>query len=90
MFVGKGKVLKGPGQEAFNLQTDSPEFVERKRGDYRLTAGSPAIDRGDLGVLPKEIELIPAYFPTMEMRKKVRTLRGALDVGAHEYLGTNN
>ena len=38
------------GQEASGVQGD-PKFAAAASGDFRLTAGSPAIDRGDSGVL---------------------------------------
>ena len=37
------------GQEASGVQGD-PKFAAAASGDFRLTAGSPAIDRGDSGV----------------------------------------
>jgi len=85
LFVGKGKMLEGPGQAAFNLKTESPGFVARMRGDYRLTASSPAIDKGNSAILAEEIGLLPGYIPGMEAQPKVRTRQGIIDVGAYEY-----
>lgn len=85
LFVGKGKVLEGPGKETFNLKTTSPEFEGRKKGDYRLTKKSPSIDEGNSGVLPREVDLLPKYLPSIDVQPTVRKANGKLDAGAYEY-----
>ena len=81
-FVGKGKVLEGPGEKAFNIRAASPEFVAREKGDYRLTADSPSIDQGNADVLPVGVGLLPEFLPSMDAQPVARNIRGKLDAGA--------
>lgn len=85
LFVGKGKMLEGPGHGAFNLDTKFPGFVGRMTGDYRLTVSSPAINQGNAEVSFGELVLLPEYVPGVESEPVVRIQQGPLDVGAYEY-----
>lgn len=85
LFVGKGKMLGGPGHGAFNLETESPGFVERMAGDYRLTSKSPSIDKGSSDVLSDAAALLPEYLPGMQAQPVTRINQGVLDIGAYEY-----
>ncbi|MDT8383068.1 MAG: right-handed parallel beta-helix repeat-containing protein [Gammaproteobacteria bacterium] len=85
LFVGKGKMLEGPAQASFNLATESPGFVARMRGDYRLTADSPSIDKGSAEVLSGENDLLPRYLPSKDLPLLTRDIQGALDIGAYEF-----
>jgi len=46
LFVGAGRVLRGPGELSHNLQSDELGLVGRERFDYRLGNGSPAVGAG--------------------------------------------
>lgn len=78
-------MLEGPGNEAFNLETEFPGFEGRMRGDYQLTATSPAIDKGNSDISPGEVTLLPEYLPGMYEPPVFRKKQGALDIGAYEY-----
>jgi hypothetical protein len=89
LFVGGGTVITGfkPDSSA-NLITQSPGFVDRNAYDYRLTANSPAIDKGkdpgqvDGATLLPDMQLIPP------LNLLPRTTKGQPDIGAYEFEGT--
>lgn len=85
LFAGKGKMLEGPAQADFNLATESPGFVGRMRGDYRLTADSQAIDKGSTEVLSGDHDLLPQYLPSIDAQPIARDIHGMLDIGAYEF-----
>ena len=69
-----------------NLTTD-PFFANRAEYDYRLTAGSPAIDAG---VMPSPVDgvaLLPAYQYLHPSCGQTRNVLGAADIGAYEFSG---
>jgi hypothetical protein len=88
LFVGPGTIVNGfkPDSSA-NLITQSPGFVDRNAYDYRLSASSPAIDKGrdpgslDGAPLLPVMQLLPPL--NLVPRKPV----GEPDVGAFEYDG---
>lgn len=85
LFVGKGTLLMGSGDTQGNLMTDTPRFVDRARFDFRLMAGSPAIDAGITPGTAREMDLTPRWHYVHPTDKKARTMVGGrLDVGAYE------
>jgi Right handed beta helix region len=84
-FVGLGRSLSPRIEARNNLVQRYPQFLDAARYDYRLAAGSPAIDAG---VDPGRIGRIPLV-PTAEYRHSLgrapRSRNGPLDIGAHEF-----
>ncbi len=66
----------GPLVVAGNLVGGDPKFVHRSTGDYRLTAGSPAVNRGVLA---------PAGgLGALDLARQARVHGGKVDAGAYE------
>jgi hypothetical protein len=92
----KGNLIAtGASPEAFapgaaaadNIAAADPGFVDRAAMDYRLRAGSPAIDKGvDPGAAEGQ-SLSPTFEFTPPMGARSRPRRGQLDIGALEYDG---
>ncbi len=87
LFVGKGRVLEGPGRTAGNVSTQRPRFRDRAGYDYRLRAGSPAIDAGVAPPGDTDFPLAPAWQYRHLAQAEKRPRRGALDAGAYEFAG---
>ncbi len=87
LFVGKGRILKGPGRTAGNVVTQRPRFVDRRGYDYRLRAGSPAIDAGVEPPTVAGFPLAPVWQYRHPAQGEKRPRRGALDAGAYEFTG---
>lgn len=81
LLVGPGELISGAGVSArANLRVDDDAFVDAVAGDYRLRAGSPAIDRGVR--VPRRWRARWEYaHPTQRVRRPVV---GRLDLGAYE------
>jgi hypothetical protein len=76
LFVGPGTTVSG----TTNVVTSTPGFANRAAYDYRLTAGSPAIEAGsDAGPLS------PTRQYVHPRSSEERPVAGALDVGAYEF-----
>jgi hypothetical protein len=100
IFLGEGVILAGPGEAINNLMFESdgwlsrllfqsPRFFDKGRFDYRLTAGSPAIDAGiDPGSI-SGFKLAPVFHYVHPTQAEPRIPWGAaIDVGAYEFTGT--
>lgn len=81
LFVGPGTQFIGNGDFSNNLQTNSPQFLDRSNFDYRLTANSPGIN---MGVDPGGT-LAPIYQYRRDADRELRPVHGALDMGAYEF-----
>jgi hypothetical protein len=80
LFVGPGTTVAGNAQMVTNVVTSAPGFANKSGYDYRLTAGSPAIDGGsDAGSLP------PTRQYVHPLSSEARPIVGALDAGAYEF-----
>lgn len=64
---------------AYNINAD-PLFVNAPAGDYRLKAGSPAINKGDNSLL---LTIFPGT--TTDLAGNARIRGGVVDMGAYEY-----
>ncbi|HTN35721.1 MAG TPA: T9SS type A sorting domain-containing protein, partial [Arachidicoccus sp.] len=60
-----------------HVYTVSPEFVDSAGGDYRLSAGSPAIDAGNTSLL--------AVDDTFDLSGNPRIVNSTVDLGAYEF-----
>lgn len=83
IFAFGGTPLAGPGVQVTNLATRDPGFVDEKTGDYRLAAGSPAVDAGTDPGTGGGVKLKPLY-QYAKLGGEPRPEHGALDIGAFE------
>ena len=80
LFVGPGTTVSGVAQIVTNVVTSAPGFANPAAYDYRLTAGSPAINAGsDPG------SLAPTRQYVHPRSSETRPVVGALDAGAYEF-----
>lgn len=86
LVVGPGTLVdQAAAEQAGNLTTDAPAFVDAAVYDYRLTDGSPAVDQGvDPGDALDGTSLWPAREYVHPASSRPRPMAGPLDVGAHE------
>jgi hypothetical protein len=86
LFTGKGKGATGSGWDmAGNVTTGKPAFRDSAKYDYRLTAASPAIDKGAAPGSAGGMDLAPAYQYLHPMDREARVAAGAIDAGAYEF-----
>jgi Right handed beta helix region len=86
LFVGAGNIIGGfKADSSNNVVTQAPGFSNRAAFDYRLTASSPAIDKGKEPGLLEGLSLLPVMQFIPPDMTQPRTLRGAPDAGAFEY-----
>lgn len=77
IVLGNGTAFSGTfASTAGNLTAGDPKFVARETGDYRLLAGSPAIDAGSASP--------PGGLGTFDVRGAERLAGAAPDQGAYE------
>ncbi|MBA2480155.1 MAG: right-handed parallel beta-helix repeat-containing protein [Planctomycetes bacterium] len=85
IFFGPGTVLNGPGTLSTNLVATDPLLANRAGYDYRLLAGSPAIDAGSAPGSANGTALDPAWHYVHPLMRQARTTAGAaIDIGAYE------
>ena len=90
LFVGDGTVLSESGVgkpvPVNNLQTSAPGFLDFTNQNYRLVAGSPAIDKGVNPGTANGFNLLPSFQYLDPLDKQSRPIVGsALDYGAYEF-----
>jgi hypothetical protein len=78
-------MLSGTADTSANVVTDSPAFVDKAKGDYRLTADSPAIDKGKDPGMAGTFGLAPGMQYVHPAASEKRPVKGALDAGAFEF-----
>jgi hypothetical protein len=83
LFVGPGRVLRGAGELAHNLQCRDPGLADRARFDYRLAAGSPAIGAGVDPGIANGVPLVPVAQYVHPAREEARASRSRIDLGAY-------
>jgi hypothetical protein len=86
LFVGKGQLLRGQGEQSHNLHGVDPRLVDRDAYDYRLTAKSPARDAGRDPGQADGVDLTPLSHYVHKASGEVRPRAGGLDVGAYEFV----
>lgn len=85
IFVGGGTVLDGPGDASDNLITNDAGLLDRAGFDYRLAAGSPAIDTGVDPGSAGDFPLTPEFHYVHPLGSEPRVAVGPLDMGAYEF-----
>ena len=89
LYVGTGTLLSGTGDTLGNLRTTKASFIDPAAFNYRLLAGSAAIDKGvDLGSA-NGFSLSPVFQYVEKNNGEGRSSVGKLDVGAFEF-GSGN
>jgi hypothetical protein len=84
LFVGAGTLLRGKADTAGNLVTDKPAFVDQSHYDYRLTAQSPAIDKGAAPGSAEGFSLAAVRQYIHPLKTEERAAVQAPDIGAYE------
>lgn len=88
LFVGEGQLLNGPGEVRNSLRVAEPGFQNRAAYNYRLLAGSPAIDQGvEPGQAANGFALRPDSQYVHPLGIEPRPQRGPIDIGAYEFNG---
>ena len=85
IFVGRGSLETGDAELRNNLVARSAGLVNRELYDYRLTAKSPAIDKGSLPENAGHASGIPGSEYVHVAAGRKREPVGPVAVGAHEY-----
>jgi hypothetical protein len=84
LFVGGGTPYTGKPDTAGNLVTDKPGFVDQAKYDYRLTAQSPAVDKGKTPGSGSGFSLEATRQYIHPVSTEARAAAGAPDAGAYE------
>ncbi|MBN1671580.1 MAG: right-handed parallel beta-helix repeat-containing protein [Kiritimatiellae bacterium] len=85
LFVGSGTLLSGPGTMQNNIHPSTPGLADQAGFDYRLTAGSPAVDAGLEPGSANGVSLAPTLQYVHAAATEARPAAGALDIGAYEF-----
>jgi len=85
LFIGGGTLYAGkPPQATTNLQAPATTLIDAAGFDYRLRAGSVAINTGSAPGTAGSFSLVPAFQYAHPAKRAVRIPAGVLDVGAYE------
>jgi hypothetical protein len=68
-----------------NILVKNAGLVDRGNFDYRLKAGSPAIDAGRPAGADGDVKLVPRFEYSGSASPRPRAASGALDIGAYEF-----
>jgi hypothetical protein len=86
IFAGPGSVPSGAGiTSTNNLVSNTPGLVNRATFDYRLTAGSPAINMGTDPGIGAGVSLVPISQYLHPANRQDRPIAGTIDIGAYEF-----
>ena len=86
IFAGGGAVPSGAGITlTTNLVSNAPGLVDRSNFDYRLTAGSGAINAGGNPGVGAGVSLAPTSQYLHPANRQDRPSAGAIDIGAYEF-----
>jgi hypothetical protein len=86
LFVGSGTIVGGggPATQTTNVQTNTPNLVNRTAFDYRPTASTPGIGQGTAPGSGDGFDLTPVYQYVHPYNREPRPIRNAIDIGAYE------
>jgi len=88
IFVGRGATPRGDTADvSHNLVSATPGFKDQNNFDYRLIAGSAAIDAGIDPGTSDDFSLRPAEEYVPKVGKRKRPIMGPIDIGAYEHNG---
>ncbi|MEK7538952.1 MAG: peptidoglycan-binding protein [Patescibacteria group bacterium] len=88
LFIGGGTILSGPGTLTNNLTPSATNLVSESTYNYHLTGTAAGINAGtSAGSTASGYALTPTLEYVHPLNTQVRTISGALDVGAYEYTG---
>lgn len=93
IFIGKAALAQGtevtePNLHAASIDgTGDPGFVDAANGDFRLAAGSPAIDAGTINPAIDGERVVLDCEYVHPASERPRPTVGAIDLGAFEYEG---
>ena len=87
LFVGNDTIVSGPATQTTNLQTSTPNLVNRAAFDYRLTASTPStiVDAGTAPGTGDGFDLTPIYQYVHPTNREARPTRSNIDIGAYEF-----
>jgi hypothetical protein len=90
LFVGTGTVnTQASATDRSNYRTLSPAFIDRANFDLRPASGSPVINAGSVaGASATGLSLLATSQYKHTASSEIRTLVGAIDIGAYEAAGT--
>lgn len=86
IFVGRGTVLEGPGEQQNNLVSEKAGLANPGAYDFHLTQGSPAIDGGVAPGSAAGFDLQPRFEYVHPLQKRPRPVVDKLDIGAYEFV----
>jgi hypothetical protein len=87
IFYGAGVASTQPTSVVTASLTADPLFVNQAAYDYHLTSGSPAVNAGSVAGSADGLSLVPGYQYLDPSCGQVRSLSGAIDIGAYEFGG---
>lgn len=87
LFIGKATVDAKNAEQSHNIFGSANDLVSARDYDYRLRAGSKAIDAGIDPGSAQGVSLKPTEQYVHKANKTARPLVGVLDVGAYEFVG---
>jgi hypothetical protein len=95
IFYGNGDPVIGRAEMQSNLSIgrkrfkflpgEKPGFKDEKNYDYRLTAKSPAIDKGTAPGSAGGFDLTPVFHYVHPLKQGNRKGSGSIDIGAYEF-----
>jgi hypothetical protein len=88
ILSGTGGIVVGGSLTQRNNLTSNPMFVNAAAGNYRLQAGSPAIDAGVVSSVYSGFQGVYGVSIAVDQDGRSRPYGSAFDIGAYEYGGT--
>ncbi|HKP95497.1 MAG TPA: right-handed parallel beta-helix repeat-containing protein [Fibrobacteria bacterium] len=84
-FVGSGTLVSGTMTDSGgNVASATGGLVNKAAYDYRITAASPAVNKGTAAGSAGDFALTPLFEYVHPVSRQARVLKGAIDAGAYE------